>query len=99
MDFEGLQARLEELIREMDYVKEGLVLLQAPPACPPRQYENVTMPGVPGTLRRALPSRKIAFCSVCNKPSLRNDHRACITQGFKSNRPRWEASLFLASVD
>ena len=101
MDFEDLQARLEELIAEMDYVKGGLLVLEEKPpiVIASRQYENVTIPGLPGTLRRAVPLRKIVFCSVCNRPSQGNDHQPCITNGFKSNRNRWEAALYLASVD
>ena len=101
MDFEDLQARLEELITEMDYVKGGLLVLEEgkPTVIASRQYENVSLIGLPGKLKRAVPSRKIAFCFICNRPSHGNDHQPCITHGFKSNRNRWEAALYLASVD
>jgi hypothetical protein len=101
MDFEDLQERLEELIAEMDYVKGGLLVLEHERGAhvSSRQYENVSLVGLPGKLKRAVPSRKIAFCSVCNRPSHGNDHQPCITHGFKSNRNRWEAALYLASVD
>jgi hypothetical protein len=101
MDFEDLQERLEELIAEMEYLKAGLIILEhgIPTVVSSRQYENVSLVGLPGKLKRAVASRKIAFCSVCNRPSHGNDHQPCITQGFKSNRNRWEAALYLASVD
>jgi hypothetical protein len=101
MDFGDLQERLEELIAEMEYVKGGLLSLEEgkPTVITSRQYENVSLVGLPGKLKRAVASRKIAFCSVCNRPSHGNDHQPCITHGFKSNRNRWEAALYLASVD
>ena len=93
---EDIQLKLQVLISEVDLIKEGLLILNQPKS---RQYMNVSLPGLPGTLRRVIPSRKIAFCSACNKPTQSNDHKICITQHYKCNRNRWEAALYLASID